>query len=123
MAQTPFDRYGGFATVSKVVLAFYDKVLDSEIMGDYFDGVDMRRLIDHQTQFVSQLMGGPMAYTDEMLRQLHLRLGIHDVAFDEMIELLTETLEDFELEDDDIEFVVGEMSSRRGLIVTAESPS
>lgn len=119
MAQTPFERYGGFGTVSKVVLAFYDKVLESELMADYFEGVDMRRLIDHQTQFVSQLMGGPVAYTDDMLRQLHLRLGIHDAAFDEMIELFTETLEDFELDDDDIENVINEMAIRRQLIVSA----
>jgi hemoglobin len=118
MAQTPFERYGGFGMVSKVVLAFYDKVLDSEIMAEYFEDVDMRRLIDHQTQFVSQLMGGPVAYTDDMLRQLHVRLGIQDAAFDEMIELFTETLEDFDLDDDDVDQIVNEMTIRRPLIVT-----
>lgn len=119
MAQTVFDRYGGFATVSKIVLAFYEKVVESDVMADFFEGVDMRRLVDHQTQFISQLMGGPVAYTDDMLRQLHARLEIHDEAFDEMIELLTETLEDFEMEDADIEMIVAEMKVRRPLIVTA----
>ncbi|MDX1393063.1 MAG: group 1 truncated hemoglobin [Gemmatimonadota bacterium] len=118
MTQSTFERYGGFATVSKVVLAFYEKVMESDVLADYFESVDMRRLVDHQTQFVSQLMGGPVAYTDDMLRQLHARLGVHDEAFDEMVELFTETLEDFELDDDDIDAIAGELSVRRPLIVT-----
>jgi hypothetical protein len=46
---TMFERYGGFATVSKVVMAFYDKALDSDVIGVYFENVDMPALIDHQT--------------------------------------------------------------------------
>ena len=71
MAQSRFERYGGFAVLSKVVMALYDKILDSDVAGPYFDGVDVRHVIDHQTKFVSQLMGGPEAYTDPMLQQLH----------------------------------------------------
>ena len=122
MAQTLFERYGGFGTVSKLVLAFYDRVLESEILAEYFEDVDMRRLIDHQTQFISQIMGGPVAYTDDMLRQLHAHLAIHDAAFDEMLALLTETFEDFEMEDDDIDQVMGQMADRREIIVTAPVP-
>lgn len=61
MSQSMFERYGGFAKLSKV-MAFYDRVLDSDVIGDFFEGVDMRRLIDHQTKFISQVMGGPAAY-------------------------------------------------------------
>ena len=121
MAQTMFERYGGFATLSKVVMSLYDKVLDSDVAGLFFDDVDMRRLIDHQTKFISQLMGGPATYTDAMLRQLHARLGIHDAAFDEVMDLFEETLEDFELEPEDIEYLMDEMNSKRPFIVTVPS--
>lgn len=120
MAQSMFERYGGFGSLSKVVLAFYDKVLDSDVTGPYFDGVDMRRLVDHQTQFLSQVMGGPASYTDAMLRQLHLRLGISDVAFDEAMELLRDTLEDFELDPEDIHAVMDGMESKRHVIVIVQ---
>ena len=124
MAQTMFERYGGFATLSKLVMALYDKVLDSDIAGPYFDDVDMRRLIDHQTKFISQLMGGPASYTDAMLEQLHARLDIDDAAFDEVMDLFEETLEDFELERGDIEHLVDEMNSKRSVIVsTSDAPS
>jgi hemoglobin len=44
MSKTMFERYGGFANVSKVVMAFYDKALDSDIIGHHFEDVEMRRL-------------------------------------------------------------------------------
>ena len=102
MKQTLFDRVGGFATVSKVISAFYDKVLDSPRLSPYFASTDMKRLIDHQTKFVSYLMGGPASYTADHLERVHARLGITDPAFDEASSLLRETLEDFDLEQSDI---------------------
>ncbi len=31
MSQTPFERYGGFASVRKIVSTFYDYVLEDEV--------------------------------------------------------------------------------------------
>ncbi|MHC5010859.1 MAG: group I truncated hemoglobin [Planctomycetota bacterium] len=122
MTQTMFERYGGFAVLSKLVMSLYDKILDSDVAGPYFDDVDMRVLIDHQTKFISQLMGGPAAYTDPMLEQLHAHLGVTDAAFDEVIDLLRDTLEDFELEPADVDHIVGEMEARRPVIVIPLDP-
>jgi hemoglobin len=90
MSKTMFERYGGFANVSKVVMAFYDKALDSDIIGRHFEDVEMRQLIDHQTKFVASVMGGPVAYTDEALQRLHAHLDINQEQFDEMTVLLRE---------------------------------
>ena len=57
MASTMFERYGGFASVSKIVSEFYDKVLDSPSLSPFFDGIPMKRLVDHQTKFIAQVMG------------------------------------------------------------------
>lgn len=59
---TLFDKYGGFAAVSKLVMAFYDRILDSDQVGGYFEDIDMKRLIDHQTKFVASIMGGRPAF-------------------------------------------------------------
>ena len=45
MAETLFDKYGGFTTFSTVVSNFYQKILDSEQLAGYFDGVNMERLM------------------------------------------------------------------------------
>jgi hemoglobin len=118
MSHSLYEHYGGFAKVSRMVMRFYDKVLDSDVLGPYFDGVDMRRLVDHQTRFVTYLMGGPASYTDEMLRQIHARLDVDDGAFDELAATFRVTLEEFELAPEHVDQLVGEVTSRRGLIVT-----
>lgn len=112
MARTIFERYGGFAAVSRIVLDFYDRMLDSDVVGPYFDGVDMRRLIDHQTKFMATVMGGPASYTNETLRQVHAHLAIQRPALDEMIRILAETLEDAGFEAADVDAVVAEIESR-----------
>ena len=119
MKATMFDRYGGFAIVHKVVLAFYDKVLDSDVIGPFFDDVDMRRLADHQTKFISQVMGGPASYTNEVLAQMHRNLAIDQPAFDEMARLLEETLREFDFEPDDVKQIMADIKSRQPYIVTA----
>ena len=116
---TMFERYGGFATVSKVVMAFYDKALDSDIIGPYFEKTDMPALIDHQTKFISQVMGGPASFTDDVLTRVHAPLKITGDAFEEMISLLEDTLDDFDVEEDDIEVILNELRSRRGNVVHA----
>jgi len=88
MATTLFEKYGGFAAVSKLVMSFYDRVLDSDVVGGYFDGVDVRRVIDHQTKFIASLLGGPASYTNESLKQIHQHLKIDRASFTEVSSLL-----------------------------------
>ena len=118
MASTIFERYGGFASVSRIVSAFYDKALDSPVLSPYFEGIDMRRLIDHQTKFIASLMGGPASYSDIELERLHAHLNISEAAFNEMVALLTETLEDFDVENQDVVEVARAITDRKRLIVS-----
>lgn len=113
-----FQKYGGFAKVSRVVLTFYDKVLDSEQIGDFFDDIDMSRLVDHQTKFIASVLGGPASYTNERLQQLHAHIGISDQDFDEMVKLLSEALEEHGFEPRDLGAVVQDIESRRRFIVS-----
>jgi len=118
MTRSVLERYGGFPFLSRVVMAFYDKVLDSDILAPYFEGVDMRRLIDHQTKFIAFLMGGPASYTNEHIARTHERLGIDRPAFDEMIATMRETLEDFEMDEGDVATVVHELRSRAPWVIS-----
>lgn len=117
MPQSLFQKYGGFSAISRVVLTFYDKALDSEQIGGFFEDIDMNRLMDHQTKFISSLLGGPASFADERLRQLHARFDISDQDMDEMAKLLTESLEEHGFEPDDRDAVIFEIEARRGYIV------
>lgn len=118
MSRSLFDKYGGFASVSKVVSAFYDKAVESDIIGPYFDNIDMRAQIDHQTKFISSLMGGPASYSDEALQKVHAGLNIDRESFEEMGKLLRETLVEFDIERADVDAIMYEIESRLDIIVS-----
>ena len=123
MAQTVFERVGGFMVVRKIVSAFYDNVLDSPLVQHHFAEISMPRLIDHQTQFISQLLGGPVRISDETLQHAHARLRITPEEFEEVGRILRETLEEAGLASEDIAFVIGEVRRREPLIVTVRAPA
>lgn len=104
--------------MSKVVMSFYDKILSSPVTSPYFNGVDMRNLIDHQTRFITTVMGGPASYTNEHLERKHARHRITEAAFNEAVTLLKETLEDYDFEDEDVQVVMDELTSRKNYIVS-----
>ena len=115
--QTLFEKYGGFSKVSKIVLAFYDTLLDSDEIGPFFDDIDMSKMVDHQTKFIASLLGGPASYTDKQLQQLHRHLDIHEHHFDELKVVLQDTLADHGVETGDIDAVLQEFENRRKIIV------
>ena len=121
MATTLFQKYGGFAAVSRIVLTFYDKVLDSEQIAHFFEDVDLSRLVDHQTKFIASLLGGPASFSDEHLRKVHIHLGIGDADFDEMARLLDESLAQHRFSPDDRDHVSRQIEARRPVIVSRVS--
>ena len=121
MSVTLFQKYGGFAVVSRVVLSFYEKALDSEQIGDFFVDIDMKRLVDHQTKFISSVLGGPASFSDEHLKAVHARLGISDLDLNEMAKLLAETLDEFGFDAADRDAVLSEIEARRRYIVSHDT--
>ena len=117
MTKSLFDKYGGFSNVSRIVMALYDKLLDDDDVGPFFDDVDLPKLIDHQTKFVSALMGGPASFTDGHIQRAHAHMIVSNEHFDQLKALVRETLEEFELEPPDIDVVLGEFEIRRALLV------
>jgi hemoglobin len=117
MAISLFEKYGGFAKVRRVVTDFYDKVLEEPELAKYFADTNMRVQIDHQTKFISSVLGGPAAYTDDALRRAHANLGITVDDFNEIVDLICETLEDHDFASNDVETVRGELLKKEGVIL------
>jgi hemoglobin len=119
MALTIYERNGGFPAIRRMIGDFYESVLDSPLLAHHFEDVEMPRLMDHQTRFVSFLMGGPTtSYSDDHLARVHAPKGITHEEFDEMVSLITEALEDHDFERDDIATIERELRKRESLIVT-----
>jgi hemoglobin len=64
-------------------------------------------------------MGGPASFSDDVLERVHAPLKINGAAFDEMLSVLQETLEDFDMAEPDIETILGELRARRSHVVHA----
>lgn len=118
---TLYDKYGGFSTVNKLVQAFYGKVIESENLAAYFEGIDMQKLMDHQTKFFSEILGGPVEYTGRQLKVAHAEMEITEDAFSEIVELIEETLEDMNVEGADVETIMEIVNGVKSDIVTATS--
>lgn len=117
MAHSLFEKYGGFGSISRVVMDFYDALLDSDEVGPYFEDSDLKSLIDHQTKFVSSLLGGPASFSDAHLKAAHAPLNIPPAHFDEMKLVLADTLAAHGFAPEDIETVLAAIEARRGVVV------
>jgi hemoglobin len=117
MGQTILARSGGFARVRHVVAAIYDRALERETLQHHFANVDMARLVGHQTKMISAIMDGDQTVDDDTLRRAHARLGVTGPEFDEMGQILRETLEDFGYPPVDVDGVCNAFARRRHLIV------
>lgn len=117
---TLFEKYGGFGAVNGIVRNFYRDVLAAPSLNTYFHEIDMETLIDHQTKFLSHVMGGPANYEGRTLKQAHKQLSITTQSFNEVAEILEEALEDAGIEKQDIEAVMGIVASTIKDIVTVE---
>lgn len=119
MSETLYDKYGGATVIGNIVHSFYQKVLDTESLLHYFKGIDMERLTRHQTDFLTMIFGGPVTYSKQALRESHRRLEIPQDDFETIADLLEETLEEADVEDDDIETIMAGIIATQSDIVSA----
>jgi len=118
MEPTMLERYGGTTTVREIVATFYAKVLLSPVVSPYFRSTDLNTLIEHQVRFISQLMGGPVAYSNEALARSHARLAIDERAFREVLSLLAKTLAQHGMNAEDTAVMTAKLESLAPHIVT-----
>ena len=117
--QSLFVKYGGYDTVSKLVAVFYDKVLADDSISSYFDNVDMQALMEHQTNFIGMMLGGPAnQYTGKDLKTAHQNLKITPEHFNQVALHLHSSLVECGVESQDIDTIMAAVASRRSDVVT-----
>ena len=114
-----FEKYGGFATVSKVVNELYDALEANEVTAPYFENSDIRALMDHQVKFLSQVLGGPQKYTGKDMSAAHTGMKISDVAFGEVAGTVKGILVDNGVDDEDVDTIIAMLASLKDDIVEA----
>ena len=119
MSESLFDKYGGVETLTPLVREFYKRIMATPNLARYFINTDMEVLIRHQIQFIAVVMGKPAAFYEGMdMEEAHKRSNISDRSFEDVIDVLEETLKDFQVEEDDIIEILDKAKSLRNQIVS-----
>ena len=121
MDSSLFVKYGGFSSIHGLVESFYDKMLDSELVSSYFENSNMESLIDHQTSFISSLLGGPVSFTDEHLKSVHSHLNINEEVWNEVVALLDLALLEFGMEKADSTILLNTLLEKKRLFYACDS--
>ena len=95
----------------------YDQLLDDDDLGPFFDDVDLPKLVDHQTKFVSSLLGGPASFTDKHIQMAHRHMDIEHAHMDRLKELVRSTLNEFDVDEEDVAAVIEAFEARRSLLI------
>ena len=121
---TLFDKYGGTETMRGLVREFYKYARASPKVGHFFNKLNMEKLIDHQVQFLSFILGKPArTYKGRELADAHHPLNISDEDFDEIGRLLRKTLTAAGVTKEDISLIMGVVLEVRGEIVNHPAQS
>jgi len=103
---TLYQRLGEAEGISAVVEEFYERLLEDEELGPFFDDADVDLLRRTQTEFLCDAAGGPQSYDGTPVRAAHLQIPFTPAHIQRALELLEDSLDAFGVPDSDAELVV-----------------
>ena len=103
---TLYERLNGREGIRAVVDDFYDRLVADDRLGPFFADANMERLRRTQTDFLCEAAGGPETYDAEPVREAHLHVPFEPADIQRAVALLRESLDAFDVPDDDAEAVV-----------------
>lgn len=101
-----YDRLGGRDGIRAVVDEFYDRLVDDEELGQFFEDADVERLRETQTDFLCEASGGPETYDAAPVREAHLHVPFEPVHIQRAVDRLYESLAAFDVDEADADAVV-----------------
>ncbi len=97
--KTLYDRLGGKPTLEKVHRIFYDKAFAHPWLSKFFTDKPQEVLENQQTDFMSQLMGGPKIYGGKSPKSAHQHMLITDELFELRSQLLSDAIREAGIDD------------------------
>ena len=101
METTLYMKYGSRVT-SGMAEYLYDRLLVDPQLAPFLEGVDMDRLREHVSDFLSVLTGGPDMYKGRDLREAHQGYRISAEHFDMLMTHIAAAATELGIEPDDI---------------------
>ena len=73
---TYFEQIGGEATVRRIVTRFYDRLKTDPMIGFFFNGKNIERLVEMEVRFSAHALGDPTPYRGRSIAVAHQNLRI-----------------------------------------------
>jgi hemoglobin len=108
---TLYDRLGEREGIRIVVDDFYDRLLADDDLGPFFADADMQKLRRTQTDHLCEAAGGPETYDAEPVRKAHLHVPFTPELVERAVELLYQSLDEFDVAEADADAVVGAVAA------------
>jgi hemoglobin len=106
MSDSLYEKLGGEAGITSMVGDFYNRVKADDLIGPFFNHVDMNRLLSMQKEFFSMALGGPVVYSGRPLSHAHHNMGIERKHFQRFVECLFQTLESQKLSQEEKDAII-----------------
>ena len=100
-SQTLYERLGGEARLSSLLVNFYERVLADPDLSGFFIDVPIEKLRHMQHEFFAAALDGPVDYSGRPLSEVHAGMGISPRHLRLFVDHLLETLEHFDVDADD----------------------
>ena len=89
---TDFEAVGGAERGRSLIEVFVRASASDFIVGFFFEGKDLERIVRHETELACAHLGGPSKYTGKPLRAAHGPLRINRGQFRRRLAILRTTL-------------------------------
>jgi hemoglobin len=95
MAATLFDQLGGGEKLSAIIDVFIDRIFADPMIGFFFRNANKQRLKEMEYQLTAEFLGADVVYRGQPLDQAHAKHPIMGGQFMRRLQILRETLEEF----------------------------
>jgi hemoglobin len=94
---TLYEELGGEARLTAIIGTFVDRVYDDTMIGFFFRRVSRDRLKQKEFEFAAEHLGGDVRYTGRPLQDAHKAHPIMGGQFMRRLQILKQTLAEYEV--------------------------
>jgi hemoglobin len=122
MDQSLYEKLGGESRLRDIIDTFVDRVFADRMIGFFFRNADRRRIKELEFQLAAGFLGAEIEYRGRPLEKVHANHPIMGGHFARRRQILSETLDFFEVPDEIKSAILHHTDALRPLI-TPESGS
>lgn len=94
---TLLDQLGGETALRRIIDRFLDQVFTDPLIGFFFAQADQQRVRDKEFEFAAMHLGGARSYSGRPLAVAHAQHPITGGHFMRRLQILKETLDEFDV--------------------------